>query len=107
VASYLLDTNHLSKVLDGQQLLRQRLLAAQQRGDELGISTTVLGEIYFAAYSSDRREQNLRRIEQLVGSVRVWTFDSDAAKGFGLIRAELRRRGKPIPPMVGAICELT
>ncbi|MCL5957978.1 MAG: type II toxin-antitoxin system VapC family toxin [Chloroflexi bacterium] len=99
MASYLLDTNHVSKVLDGNQALHQRLMVASQQGDEVGISTTVLGELYFAAYASERQEQNRRRIEQLIAQVQVWTFDNDAAKEFGVIRAELRRKGKPIPPM--------
>lgn len=99
MASYLLDTNHVSAVLDGREPLRQRLLAALQRGDQFGISTTVLGELYFAAYASGRRKENMRRIEQLVGDVQVLVFDSDAAREFGLIRAELRQDGRPIPSM--------
>ena len=71
----------------------------QQRGDAIGISTTVLGELYFAAYSSERKEHNLRRIAQLVDQVNLWFFDGRAAEEFGRIRAELRRKGKPIPPM--------
>lgn len=65
----------------------------------MGISTTVLGELYFAAYSSERRDQNLGRIEQLIEKVQVWAFDNSSAREFGLIRAELRRKGRPIPPM--------
>ncbi len=65
----------------------------------MGISITILGELYFAAYASERQAENLRRIEQLIAQVRVWQFDEDAAREFGLIRAELRRKGKPIPPM--------
>lgn len=77
MASYLLDTNHVSKVLDGHQLLRQRLLAAQQRGDEVGIPTTVLGELYFAVYASGRVSANLQRVQQLVDDTQVWVFDED------------------------------
>ena len=99
MVSYLMDTNHVSKVLDGNDLLRRRLIAAQQHGDEVGISTTVLGELYFAAFCSERQEQNLQRMEELVNQVTLWAFDSDAAREFGVIRAELRRKGRPIPPM--------
>ena len=63
MTSYLLDTNHVSKVLDGDPTIRQQLVAAQQRGDTVGISTTVLGELYFAAHSSEQKERNLQRIE--------------------------------------------
>ncbi len=99
MASYLLDTNHVSKLLDGFEPIRIRLAAALQRGDEVGISTTVLGELYFAAYSSARQQENLRRVEQLIDQVQVWLFDEQAAEEFGQIRAELRRKGRPIPPM--------
>lgn len=99
MTSYLLDTNHVSKVLDGDPTIRQQLVVVQQRGDAIGISTTVLGELYFAAYSSERKEHNLRRIAQLVDQVNLWFFDGRAAEEFGRIRAELRRKGKPIPPM--------
>lgn len=99
MTSYLLDTNHVGKVLDGYEPLRQRLLDAQQEGDEIAISTTVLGELFFAAYYSERRARNLQRIEALVKDIQVWSFDERAANEFGRIQAELRRRGKPIPPM--------
>lgn len=97
--SYLLDTNHVSKILEGDEVLHQRLVIAQRRGGDLSISTTILGELYFAAYASERQVQNLRRIEQLIARVQVWEFDADAAREFGAIRAEQRRKGKPIPPM--------
>lgn len=99
MTSYLLDTNHVSKVLDGDPTIRQQLVAAQQRGDTVGISTTVLGELYFAAHSSEQKERNLQRIEQLVGQVNLWLFDGRAAEEFGRVRAELRQKGRPIPPM--------
>ncbi len=99
MSTYLLDTNHVSKLLDGHPTLRGRLLDAEQAGHDLSISTTVLAELYFAAYCSERQARNLQRVEQLVAQVRLWVFDNDAAEEFGRIRAELRRKGRPIPPM--------
>lgn len=60
---------------------------------------TVLGELYYAAYASRRREENLDRLKAFLDAVRLWKFNRRAAEEFGRIQAEQKAKGKPIPPL--------
>lgn len=59
---------------------------------------TVLGELYYAAYASQRREENLRALRAFMADVIVWPFDEMAAQEFGRIQAEQKAKGRPVPP---------
>ena len=52
MTSYLLDINHASKLMVEDELITSRVRRAQAGGDEFGLSSTVLGEFYFAVYAS-------------------------------------------------------
>ena len=99
MASYLLDTNHVSWLMTQQGSLVARLRQAQAAGDRFGISVTVLGELYYAVYASQRRAENLRRLQSLVGALLLWPLDALAAEEFGRIQAEQKAKGRPIPPL--------
>jgi len=94
---YLVDTNHVSKILEGEERLRTRVQQASGTGDTFGIATTVLGELYFAAYASQRRQENLTRLKAFLDAVILWEYDHLAAEEFGRIQAEQKAKGKPIP----------
>lgn len=97
MAEYLLDTNHVSKFLDGEESVTHRVELARTSGDRFGISMTILGELYFAAYASQRREVNLARLLGVLDEVIVWEYDRLAAEEFGRIQAEQKVKGLPIP----------
>ncbi len=99
MTDYLLDTNHVSRFLAGDSHLKARVEASRNQEDRFGISMTVLGELFYAAYASQRREENLKRLETFLGSVLVWEFDREAAREFGVLQAEQKAKGKPIPPL--------
>lgn len=46
--AYLLDTNHVSRLLDGDDRITERVEALHPGVHIFGISVTVLGELYFA-----------------------------------------------------------
>lgn len=69
MTAYLLDTNHASKAMHGEEPLISRLTTAQSNGDKFGISVTVLGELYFACYVSTRKTENLSRLNDLLRRV--------------------------------------
>ncbi len=98
MAAFLMDTNHVSHFLAGHPTLKTRVRAAQGRGDIFGISTTILGELYYAAYASQRKKENLARLKAFLNVVLLWEFDEVAAEEFGKIQAEQKVKGKPIPP---------
>lgn len=98
MADYLLDTNHASRLMAREAPLAARVRAAQASGDRFSLSVTVLGELYYAVYASQRREENLRRLLALTEVLPVWPFDERAAEEFGRIQAEQKAAGRPIPP---------
>lgn len=99
MTDYLLDTNHVSWLLAQQSSLITRIRQAQVNGDQFGISVTVLGELYYAVYASQRRAENLYRLQTLISALLIWPFDTLAAQEFGHIQAEQKARGHPIPPL--------
>jgi len=99
MASYLLDTNHASRLMAQEEPMASRVRQAAAGGDQFGISVTVLGELYFAAYASHRREQNLSRLQALSNTLIIWPFDESAAQTFGRIQAEQKAAGHPVPPL--------
>lgn len=95
--NYLFDTNHAIAYLNGDPRLTPSLNAAQTAGDRFAISTVVLGELYYGAYASQRRSDNLAKLEAFAAQLIVFDFDTSAASEFGKIKAEQRAKGKPIP----------
>ena len=71
-----------------EEPIASRVRQAAAGGDQFGISVTVLGELYFAAYASQRREQNLSRLQTLSSALIIWPFDESAAETFGRLQAE-------------------
>jgi tRNA(fMet)-specific endonuclease VapC len=109
VADYLLDTNHASKLMAGDDPVASRVRQALDGGDRFGLTTTVLGELYYAVYASQQQERNLDRLLAMIAVVLIWPYDESAANVFGLIRAEQRAKGQPIPPMdaqIAAVCRV-
>ena len=94
---YLLDTNHASKILEGNKPLSLKVLALKNSDSRFGISMSILGELFFAVYASKRREKNLRQLKSFLDNVVLWDYNRAAAEEFGKIQAEQKAKGKPIP----------
>lgn len=102
MTDYLVDTNHASKILEGEKKLKSRLQKAKGTEDTFSISMTVLGELflgelYYAVYASQRKQKDLARLKAFLDSVILWEYDRPAAEEFGRIQAEQKVKGKPIP----------
>ena len=90
---FLLDTNIVIALFEDDPLVRERL-AARPR---VMISVTVLGELYFGAFKSSDLARNLRRINDLLSETALVECDAETAYEYGIIRNELRLKGRPIP----------
>ncbi len=99
MANYLLDTNHASKLMAQEEPITSRVRKSLASGNLFGLSSTVLGELYFAVYASQHREKNRQRLHELLKTVVLWPFDERAAEEFGRIQAEQKAKGRPIPPL--------
>ena len=62
---------------------------------ELGISAITAAELYYGAARSARRD-SLTATTVLLESLQTFPFDSDAARAYGLLNAELRSQGRGI-----------
>ncbi len=103
---YLLDTNTAADFVAKRGLIPERVREARLGGGKIGIGIPVLAELYFGFEYSASRALNLRKMGQALPHLRVWPFNVAAAAEFGRLRAELRRRGRPmqiIDVMIGAI----
>jgi tRNA(fMet)-specific endonuclease VapC len=96
---YLLDTNHVTHLLGGSENLRRRVETSLATGLKFGVAMTVVGELFYAAYASQRRNDNLLALRAFLNDVIVWPYDELAAEEFGRLQAEQKAKGRPIPPL--------
>lgn len=91
---YLLDTNAVIGVIKGDEGLLT--LLKQHMPQDFALSAIVAHELYYGAEKSQRRVENLARIEAL--QFPVLEFDREDARHAGEIRATLAMLGTPIGP---------
>jgi tRNA(fMet)-specific endonuclease VapC len=90
---FLLDTNIIVALFKDDPAIHERLA---QRPRVL-VSAVVLGELYYGAQKSARLDKNLRKINKFLARAAVLESDAATAYEYGLIRNELRIKGRPIP----------
>jgi tRNA(fMet)-specific endonuclease VapC len=91
--AYLLHTDTVSSVLLPSPHLGVLRRLAQERQEEVFTSAITVGELIFGA--ARRRLAELdRKIEALLATLPVISFDAAAAYKYGLLRADLERAGR-------------
>lgn len=94
---YLLDTNvcidYLTRRYSG---VVDRFVSSSP--EDLCVSSIVVAELRYGADKSQRRSENHRRIDVLVGEIACVDFNLEAASVFGRLRSELEGRGETIGP---------
>jgi len=106
VRRFLLDSNMAGDFIDRRGKVPEHAQAARRRGCRIGIGMPVLAELYYGIEFSASREKNLERLRRALSNLTIWPFDEKAAAEFGRLRADLRRRGRPmqvIDIMIAAI----
>jgi len=88
----LLDTNVVVAFLNGYKSVLKRI---RVKIDKIALSTLVVAELDYGAKVSQKSEENLEKLYQLVDIVQVVPFDIECAKIFGTIKSGLRKLGKP------------
>ncbi|WP_121968547.1 type II toxin-antitoxin system VapC family toxin [Leptolyngbya sp. BC1307] len=84
---YLIDTNHLSRLLLDDATIRQHI--ADIGEENVAISVITQGEIFYMAYNSEQQEQNLRIAQRYLNALYVYRLNSQIAKLYGQLKAEL------------------
>lgn len=94
---YLPDTNVWIHHLNPASSIVKAKLASYPPS-QIALCDVVKSELYYGAYKSSRRDANLALLETLFSEFSSFTFDGEAARMFGQIRADLARKGTPIGP---------
>ena len=56
-----------------------------------------VGELYYGAHKSHRKEENLARIADFAAHNTVLSCDAETARNYGALKDGLRQKGRPIP----------
>lgn len=91
---YLLDTNICVYLLNGDDLLKNKV--AKIGSCSINISNSVLAELYFGAYNSKKISENLQKIGQFKKNLNILSDTEESAMVFGRIKSELKSKGKII-----------
>lgn len=89
----LLDTNIISAWLKGDNGIADKI----DRKNGVFIPTIVVGEMHYGAQYSTNVKKNIKNIQKVVTHYEVLYVDTDTTSVYGKIKAELRKKGRPIP----------
>jgi len=91
--NYLLDTSIIIDLFSGDQ----QILAHIGEARAVLIPSIAIGELYYGALKSVRREENLNQITQLIAENIIVGSDAITGRWFGVIKNDLRKTGRMIP----------
>ncbi|MCR4406627.1 MAG: type II toxin-antitoxin system VapC family toxin [Anaerolineae bacterium] len=90
---YLLDTSILIALFAGETTVKEKLTQAS----EVFVPSIAVGELYYGVWKSQRSQENLARIDELVAESVVLNCNAETARWYGEIKNTLRVKGRPIP----------
>ena len=96
----LLDTNVVIAIMrDRPKTVREQLRSAVSGGQQIGLSSIVVYELWHGATRSARRSENIERVRSMLsGDMDVIPFDDEDAVRAGELRVALEAVGTPIGP---------
>ena len=90
---FLLDTNIVIAILEEDDSITRHIVPEMH----IFLSSTVLGELLYGAYHSARVRQNVERAKALAAVIPVLPCDAETADAFGILKNQLRKKGRHIP----------
>jgi tRNA(fMet)-specific endonuclease VapC len=90
---YLLDSNIAVAFLNGDPNVRELV----DKADEIYLPAIALGELYYGAFNSSRKPENLEKIDGFKDEVYLLDCDEYTAKIYGQVKKGLKDKGTPIP----------
>ena len=90
---YLLDTNVAIALFAGDLAVQEKVRNAEY----IVAAPPVIGELCFGAQKSNKVTENLHKIDILVQQSIVFPCDLETAQWYGIIKEQLRKKGRPIP----------
>ena len=95
---YMLDTNICIDILRRPQGHAIQHLQQHQPGD-VAISAITLAELEYGVHKSNSPAHNAQLLIEFCAPLIILPFDNEACAVYGIIRAELERKGRPIGPL--------
>lgn len=90
---YLLDTNIIVAFFNGEAALIEKVKPLSS----VQLPYVVLGELYYGAFKSAKKQENIQRIRSFLSLCTLLKADEETSYCYGNIRDDLRQKGKPIP----------
>ena len=94
---YMLDTNIVSQLIRKHPSVVSRVTAAPMAA--LCISAVTEGELLFGLAKRPAATQLHAAVTEFLKRVEVLSWDSNAAKHYGALRASMEAQGKPLAPL--------
>lgn len=90
---YLLDTNIVIAIFKSDKAVLSKLETAEA----VFLPLITIGELYFGAYNSKRKSENVSRLEDFIEDSNVIGIDEQTTRIYGDIKFSLKQKDKPIP----------
>lgn len=91
----LLDSDICIAYLKGEDVAVEKRLLSHSP-DQLYLCSVVKAELLYGARYSQKVAANLNKLERFFAPFNSLPFDDEAADQYGVLRAQLRREGRPI-----------
>ena len=92
---YMLDTNICSYIIRNHPAHIKEKLKQISTGNTVSLSSIVASELFYGAYKTGSQKL-IKLIELFVDSFEIHEFNLNAAKEYGILRADLEKQGLPI-----------
>jgi tRNA(fMet)-specific endonuclease VapC len=89
----ILDTNVITRLLDKDPAAINMI----NKIENFYTSVIVVGELYFAAVKSAKREANFTIFREVLSCIKIIPIDDKVCMSYGEIKLSLKQKGKPIP----------
>src|SRR3990172_4036747 len=91
-----LDTNFLSAMIKKDANAKQKLQSLRKR--RLSVSTTIINiaELYYGAYNSQRKSQNLEDLQMIINTLNILELDNVSAERYGILAADPSIKASPV-----------
>ena len=90
---YVLDTNIVIALYADDSSVMEGI----NNAIEIYLPSIVIGELYYGAFNSGKKEENIQKIDQLIKESLILACDDTTAKHYGKIKSQLKVKGTPIP----------
>ncbi len=90
---YLLDTNIVIALFEEDEVVLKKISEAR----EIYHSSIVIGELYYGAFNSTKKAENLRKVDDYRDESTILNTDEQIAKLYGKVKSQLKKKGNPIP----------